>query len=72
MSDEEALGDPSRPRYFHRELGLVVHIDGHSLWHRNRARGKLRRLVNEAGRGIDEIEYRAGMGPGLLRRMGPG
>lgn len=58
---------PSNPRYFHAETSVVVEITGHTIQHRNRAKAKAKRLVKAAGGDPEEVEYRAGMAPGLQR-----
>jgi hypothetical protein len=63
------LGSPALPRYYHHGTGLVEHITGGGLWHRDRARGRLRRRVKAAGGDPREIEYCAALGPGLLRGL---
>lgn len=66
------LGNPALPRFYHRGLGLVVHVSGPSLWHRDRARGRLRRLVKERGGDPKEIEYCAALGGTLLAGLEAG
>lgn len=65
MDLDLGLGDPSWPRFFHRGTGFVEPIYGLGIWHRDRARGRLRKRVKDAGGNPDEIEYRAGIGPRL-------
>jgi len=66
--EDAELGDPSRPRYFHLATGLVQHCNGTTVQQRDRCKARLSKLVVEAGGNPDEIQYRAGIGPGLLGR----
>lgn len=66
----EIPGNPALPRYYHRELGLVEHIVGTTIRHRDAAKRRLAKAVKAKGGNPDDIEYMAGLGPGLLRREG--
>ncbi len=64
--NDQPLGNPALPRYYHHGTELVEHITGHSIRNRNAAKRRLTNRVKAAGGDPNEIKYRAGMGPGLL------
>ena len=68
---DEPLGNDTFPRYYHRETGFVEHITDPwaGIWHRDRAKGRLKRRVKAVGADITKIEYCAAMGASLSRAL---
>lgn len=68
MTDQEIPGNPGRPRYYHLPTGFFVYVSGRSIQNRDAARRKLVKKVTAAGGDEGLIQYRAGLGGGLLKR----
>ena len=58
------------PRYFHIKTGLVEHIAGTNIRNRDAAKRRLQKKVKDAGGDVEEIEYRAALGPGFRGQFG--